>query len=264
MEDMNNTQSAIEAGLALAQVRYVEGRPFVALPNTASIKDMEHMLPVPTRMRGTITLRDKDSFVAVVNKHKGSGTTLYGSYDKPGFIAVFNDDAGGVAGWKDHRAVYDCPVSAEWATWNKADGRVMNQAEFAQFIESNLPDIAVPPAADMLEISRSLEAKKKVNFASGIRLSNGQNELTYEEEISGTAAKGKLQVPELFTIGIPVLEGGLRYAVEARLRYRIQDGGRLTIWYELIRPHKIIEDAVREVWTDIEQKTELKVLNGHV
>lgn len=114
----------------------------------------------------------------------------------------------------------------------------------------------------MLEISRSLEAKKKVNFASGLRLSNGQNELTYDEQISGTAAKGKLNVPELFTIGIPVLEGGIKYAVEARLRYRIADGGRLTMWFELVRPHKIVEDAVLAVWKEIEDKTGLMIFNG--
>lgn len=84
----------------------------------------------------------------------------------------------------------------------------MQQAEFAEFIERNLPDIVEPVGADMLEISRSLQAKKKVSFASGIRLANGQTELTYEEDIQGTAAKGKLQIPEIFKIGIKVIEGG--------------------------------------------------------
>ena len=160
------------------------------------------------------------------------------------------------------RQIYACPLSPEWQTWRAESGQQMNQEAFAQFIEDNLPDIAIPTAAEMLEISRSLEAKKKVNFASGIRLSNGQNELTYEEEITGTAQKGKLKVPEEFQIGIPVLEGGQRYAVNARLRYRIGDGGKLTMWYELIRPHKILDDAVHAVRLEIEQGTEMPVFNG--
>ena len=104
--------------------------------------------------------------------------------------------------------------------------------------------------------------KKKVNFAQGIRLSNGQNELTYEEQIEGTAGKGKFKIPEEFTIGIPVLEGGLRYAVQCRLRYRIVDGGNLTMWYEIIRAHKILEDAITEVWKSIEDQTGKKIFNG--
>lgn len=265
MQEHFTTDAAetISAGMALGDPKHIEGRPFAVVPEGATVHDLEHLCHNPQRKRGTVALRDTDSFIAVVNADKGTSTRLYGNYVKPGFIAVFNDH-GSLPGWQDHRAVYECPKSIEWATWTSSNGKQMSQVDFAQFIENNLPDVADPPAADMLEISRSLEAKKKVNFASGIRLANGQNELTYEEEISGTAAKGKLQVPEIFTLGIPVLEGGHRYAVQARLRYRIQDGGRLTIWYELVRPHKILEDAVHAVWTEIQDKTGMQVLNGSV
>lgn len=265
MDEHYNTDvaEAIAAGMVIADPKDIDGRRFAVLPEGATVFDLEHTRLTPQRKRGVTTLRDTASFIAVVQQDHNADTRLYGNYSKPGFVAVFNDH-GTLPGWQDHRAVYDCPTSIEWNTWKAANARQMSQVEFAQFIENNLPDVADPPAADMLEISRSLEAKKKVNFASGIRLANGQNELTYEEEISGTAAKGKLQVPELFTIGIPVLEGGARYAVQARLRYRIQDGGRLTIWYELVRPHKILEDAVHAVWIEIQDKTGMRVLNGNV
>lgn len=260
------TEARAVAALASAsQVPHSVGEtPIVIVPEDYRVADLEHHLPTPTRKRGTTTLRDVKSFVAVVNADKQSGTRLYGNYTTPGFAAVFNDNGSYTPGWQDHKAVFNCPVSTEWTTWLKNSGNKMNQEQFAQFIEDNLPDIAVPPAADMLEISRTLEAKKKVNFASGIRLANGQNQLTYEEEISGTAAKGQIQVPEEFTIGIPVLEGGIKYAVTARLRYRILDGGKMQMWFELVRPHKILEDAIKEVWFQIEQETGLTVLNGSI
>lgn len=53
----------------------------------------------------------------------------------------------------------------------------------------------------------------------------------------------------------------LRYAVEARLRYRI-DGGKMQMWYELVRPHKILEDAVSAVWDEIADALGATVLNG--
>ena len=114
----------------------------------------------------------------------------------------------------------------------------------------------------MLEVSRTLEAKKKVNFASGIRLANGEVQFTYEEQIQGTAAKGQIKVPETFVLGIPVFHGGPRYHVEARLRYRIADGGAMTMWYDLLRPHKIIEHAALEVWKEIETETGESILHG--
>lgn len=257
----NNTQSALDAGSNLAQPRAVESHPYILIPAGSTLHDAEPFMASPLRKRGTVVLNDVQSFVAYVNAEKTAATRLYGQYQPPGFIAVLNDH-GAEPAWKDYRATYACPLSVEWKTWTEKSGRQMNQTEFAAFIENNLPDVAIPPAADMLEISRSLEAKKKVNFASGIRLSNGQNELTYEEQISGTAAKGKLQVPEEFTIGVPVLEGGIKYAVVARLRYRIADGGSLSMWYELIRPHKILEDAVAAVWAEVQDKTGLQVFNG--
>ena len=260
-EKNKSVHSAIDAGMNLSAIQEVDGVPIIVLPAGATTQDLSEYLLTPVRKKASVKLRDLKSFTDYVNAEKTPDTRIYGSYTPPGFTAVINDH-GADAGWRDYTVGYVCPLAAEWSTWKGKSGTLMNQEQFAQFIEDNLPDIAIPAAADMLEISRSLEAKKKVNFASGIRLSNGQNELTYEEEISGTANKGKLQVPEEFTIGIPVLEGGLKYAVPCRLRYRIADAGKLTMWFEMIRPHKILEDAVKAVWTEIEQKTELSIFNG--
>lgn len=268
-ETTNHIQSAIDAGLNLSEIQLVGATPIVVLPAGAQPHDLEKYLPAPTRKKATVKMRDVASFCNFVNEEGNDDTRLYGSYNPPSFTAVINDH-GAAPGWRDYIAGYACPLSPEWITWKTKSGAAMLQADFAQFIEDNLPDIAsskvneqvTPTATEMLEISRSLEAKKKVNFASGVRLSNGQNELIYEEEISGTAQKGKLQVPEIFTIGIPVLEGGVCYQVQCRLRYRIVDGGKLTMWFELVRPHKILEDSVKAVWVEIEQKTALAIFNG--
>lgn len=82
--------------------------------------------------------------------------------------------------------------------------------------------------------------------------------------MEGTAAKGRILVPEVFALGVPVFEGGDRYRVEARLRYRIAEGGKLTMWYDLLRPHKIIEDATAFVWKSIEAELGCKVVNGGI
>lgn len=263
MTTLNDTQSAIDAGALLSGIRLLGLHPLMALPEDSCLHDLEKFLPLPLRKRGTTVLNDMASFIGFVKAERTPATSLYGNLINPSFTAVFNDNADGSdAGWRDHAAKYACPLSIEWKTWLEASGKQMSQEQFAQFIETNLLDVASPPAADMLEISRSLEAKKKVSFASGIRLSNGQNELTYAEEITGTAHKGKLTVPETFTIGIPVLEGGQGYVVEARLRYRIADQGKLSMWFELVRPHKIVEDAMKSVRDEIAKGTGLVVFNG--
>lgn len=285
IDKISDAAVGVQAGMLLGEVLEAGDTPFVRLPAGAQVHSLEALLPKPARPRGTVRLHDWRSFCAVVmarthdnlvtlTSHDDAGAVtgtsrayrqlrIYGQLDpKPSFTAVFNDHDGGDAGWRDDRAVFDCPLSTEWTRWLGQSGKVMTQEAFATWIEDNLPDIATPPAADMLEISRSLEAKKKVNFASGLRLSNGQNQLTYEETIEGTAAKGRLTVPETFSIGIPVLEGGHRYQVEARLRYRIADGGKLSMWYDLLRPHKILEDAVDSVWQAIEAELGATIVHG--
>jgi uncharacterized protein YfdQ (DUF2303 family) len=261
------TEAAQVAALAVAsaEVRTIDGKPFITLPEGCSVHDLEEHLLAPQRKSGTVHLRDAASFIAVVNAHKGAGSTLYRTVQPPRFEAVFNDHVpnGSAAGWGDHVAVYACPLSPEWAAWTGMNKRQLSQADFAQFIEDNLPDVVDPAAAAMLEISRTLQAKKKVAFASGVRLSNGETQFTYDEKVEGTAGgRGQFQVPEVFTIGVPVFEGGPRYAVKARLRYRISDQGALALWFDLERPHKIIEDAVAELNKAIEAGTSMLSLNG--
>lgn len=255
--DENNVRTAADLGAANVGVQTVGGEPFVVVPAGYMLQSLEDRLARPTRKRGTLHYGDVESFCRAVAEHATDSTRLYADMRKPEFRAVFNDHGRDDPGWRDHIAVYACPLSVEWQTWLGANKRAMTQEAFAQFVEDNAPDCVSPDAATMIEISRTLEAKKKVSFASAIRLSNGEHVLSYEEEISGTASKGKLTVPDVFSIGIAVLEGGQRYALNARLRYRIADKGVLSLWYDLERPHKVIEDAVREVRDSIAAETSL-------
>lgn len=257
-----STMFALGSLLAFSQTAAPDSVPYVVLPPRYEVHELETTLAAPLRKRGVVHLRDAASFIRVVAEQGTPNTKLYGVITPaPSFQAIF-DDHGDEPGWREHRASYDCPLSVEWKKWDDHDGRGMTQEAFAQFIEDNAPDCVAPPAAEMMEIARTLQAKKKVNFASSVRLQTGQTELTYEETIDGTAGKGKLPLPETFQLGIPVLEGGPRYAVEARLRFRIGERGALSMWYDIVRPHKIVEAAVRDVWKQIEEGTGLTILHG--
>lgn len=259
---------ARDAAIARAQPRTVGSRdmPFIVIPSDHSIKSLEHTLEQPFRIRAKVQLNDAGSFIAYINKHKLEETALYGSMgDNPVFIGVIDDNAAGVAAWRDHKATYACPLSIEWDTWNSSqhNGQAKTQVEFARFVEDNLLDIVEPSAAEVLAVSRTLEAKKAVSFSSGVRLDNGDVQFLYNEETKGTTGKGTIDVPERFTIAIPVFEGGDKYKIDARLRYRINDTGQLSMWYELERPHKVIEHATKEVWKAIAEGTGLPIINGN-
>lgn len=137
----------------------------------------------------------------------------------------------------------------------------MSQVEMAQFIENNIDDVVEPVGAELLEICRTLEAKKQVNFASSIRLSDGSHQFTYEEDVQGSAQKGQMKVPEIFVIGVPVFINGEKWKVQVRLRFRI-DGGKLSMWLEVVRPHKTLEAAVKDILKQVSDGTGLMPLHG--
>lgn len=271
---LTETSAAIEIGAALADAKAIKtaggtfGAPYLLAPSGYTVQPLDQLMPTPSRAKGATRLFDATSFGIFVSRNKGKASRLYGRFDPPAFKAVFNDTGSDGPGWGDHTATYDCPLSREWKTWMAANGKPKGQTDFASFIEDNAldiiapPDVTAPTSAEMLEVALTFEAKKKVNFASGIRLDNGQQQLTYEEQIEGTSRKGQLQVPQTFWIGIPVFEGAPRYFIEARFRYRIGDGGQLAVWYDLIRPHKALEDATKEVWQQIEADTGMTIFNG--
>lgn len=253
--------------------RDINGTPVLILPEGFKAERLADLLPTPTRKKGTIKLNDAASFIAVVNDQKGDQTRLFGVLNPPSFTAVFNHLAA-TPGWGDHKAMYTPPLSPEWQAWNGMDKVPKSQVELAQFIENNLVDVVAaepkpeefypgsPDGATLLEVCNTLEAKKKVEFKSSIRMADGSTQFTYDEDVQGGARQGQLKVPEQFTLGIPVFENGPKWRLDVRLRYRIQEGGTLSMWLELIRPHKVIEGAVAELRKEIADGTALPILNG--
>jgi uncharacterized protein YfdQ (DUF2303 family) len=78
-------------------------------------------------------------------------------------------------------------------------------------------------------------------FGKSIKLQNGQTQFEYVEDINGTAgAKGQLTIPNQFVICLKMFEGAEAYQITANLRTRINNGV-LSIWYELVRPHKTVD-----------------------
>lgn len=264
MEQINNVNAIADLAIQGAEVKSIGGIPFAIIPEGHIIERLDDCLPAPTRKRGDTKVQDQAGFLAVFKRHQTeTGTVIYADRHAAVFRAVFNDHTADGAGWRDHTATYACPKSNEWQIWTKNDGVKMSQEQFARFIEQNLVDIYEPAAAHMLEISRELVAKKSANFSSSIRLSNGSHQFHYDEDIKGSTKSGNLEVPETFVIGLPVFLNGDAYKIEARLRYRIKEQ-QLEMWYELVRPHDIYEDAFNAVHKAIAEATGREIVNAEI
>lgn len=270
MESERPHAALLRVGAAALDVKVVDKAkaPLVLVPDGYKVQYVELEDQPPKRKEGKHTILSAASFISFYAKHAVEGCTeIYGIRgDRPAFSAVFDDHSATGPGWRRFQAHYECPLAREWTVWtgNNGQAKAKGQEAFAEFLENNQLDVFEPNGAVMLEIAKQLEAKKNVNYESGIRLSDGQIQYRYEEQIQGSAAKGTMTIPENFSLAIPVFDGGPRYQIEARFRYRINSDRKLVLWYDLVRPHKVIEDAAQEVWALIEEGCGTKILHAEV
>ena len=262
-DQKSEMQHALAAGAAIAKPQSVEGDEgtFIVVPEGYKVEDLGRFLSAPIRARGTVKCETVEALIAYYNRFCDEAASLvFACCETFQVVGVLDWHKPTLeAGFAEHRVIYEAPRSDEWEIWTKSNGITMSQFDFALFIENNVKDIRKPAGAEMLEIARTLEATKKVDFVSGIRLSDGQREFTYNEEVQGTTRKGQMKVPETFLVGIPVFVAGEHYAVTARLRYRIESGD-LRLWYDLLNPHEIERDAVGAIVDKVDKAVKTDVL----
>lgn len=244
----------------------VEGDPSVSLrrvrdDEATEVLDVERYLPTPRRARGDAILDQPDSFAEYVSRLHVAGetpTTMWACLDERQVVAVFNDHATDEApGWRDHRATFGAQVDQDWRDWRSLDGKLVDQRGFAEFIEEHLhsivqPDDApqFPSAANMLVVSRSLTAASRQDFKSSTRLDSGDVAFSFSKETQASTGRSDVEVPERFLVAVSPFVGHPPVRVEARLRYRADEGG-LRIGYKLLRPDLAERVAFEEITREI-------------
>ena len=249
---MSDTNCTLETALSAVAAR----APRHELPDGSSlviVPDGYKGIPVPAlmpvRISQNVTLHDRLSFVAYVNRFKTEATRIFA---EPGFLSAGQLLAGqakvvAVIDYHDpqradhgcHTATYAPRYSDQWNRWHAAQSIAMKQAEFAEFIEEVRADIVEPDAAKLLDIVRTFKASKKVEFDSVVYQPNGDVMLAYDERTQQQGKSGAL--PEVMMLGIPVYFRGTGYKVPVMVRYKV-GGGAVSFQLKLDRSN-IIEDA---------------------
>lgn len=244
-----NTQAAISAGKQLMGPKVIDvaGVPTLVTHRDSSVSKHEELLPKPLALKQNVRVHDAESFLKYFQNFADKDSHIFVDIENAKFKAVIDyHQSAGSPRWNRHTVSFTCPTTPEWNAWKRNSGQRMNQSEFALFIEDNLLEIVEPSGAEMLEIASSLQAKNDVSFSSATRLDNGETQFSYKEDVNGSAGiNGQLQIPQSIKLGLTPFRGSETYQVEARFRYRIKDGN-LMMWYDLVRPHRIHEDAIKD------------------
>jgi len=244
MSDTNNSvETAINAVASRAPTHEApDGSKIVIVPE--GYKTVDYPPAMPRRVIQSVTLHDRDSLVAYVNRFKTPDTRLFA---EPGFlaggqakiVAVIDYHGAEKPDHGGHVATYAPRYSEQWQRWHKACSAPMKQAEFAEFIEEVRADIVEPDAAKLLDIVRTFKASKRVEFDSVVYQPNGDVKLAFDERTEQKGTSGNL--PEVMKLGIPVYFRGTPYAVPVLVRYRVGNGA---VGFQLKMDRSdIIEDA---------------------
>ncbi|MFA6904364.1 MAG: DUF2303 family protein [Gallionellaceae bacterium] len=244
----------------------------VAVPAGWEVKDTEHLLAAPRRKKARVGIATTLDFIDYLKRHGSlASCTIWCEADYPigkvEYTAILNDHLEDKDGqqWRDHIATYTPAKSVEWKHWNDMNGKPMDQMAFANFLETNLADIAsaegYPTGTDMLTMATGLEIIQDSRIKSAVRIQSGGVRVEYVDDANADTAKS-MEVFSKFALGLPVFWGGDAYQVEARLKYKLREG-KLTFWYELTRPDKTLEHAAQSITESIKAGTGFPMFHGN-
>lgn len=162
-----------------------------------------------------------------------------------------------------HRAVLALRRSEEWALWSGIDGKLLDQVDFARFLEENGGDIAAPDGASVLEACRDLQAVRKVNFKRAVRTASGNESFSYSDETEARPSNGELELPTKFLLRIPVYFGESPTDLYAFLRWKLDDG-RLLLGVKLHRAEHVRQAAFALIVNGIAEATGVPAFFGSV
>lgn len=264
MSEETEISAAIAAGAAITEHSIINEVPVFVIPEGYKIETKEHILDQPIRVRRKPLFQEVESFCRYAASSKADWIgvpRVFAKMENNEFYcqAILDYDA-----WNDHIATLNPPRSLESKTWLAGNKKHSDQRTLAEFIEENVSDILEPLGGSLLELVGRLTAKTTVNFVSGVRLDNGNEQLSYEESTTANAgAKGNMEVPTLWKVALPVFQNGPRYEIQVRLRYRITER-KLTLWYEMLNWHLAVKAATDELLAVIEKATGIKPFMGWV
>lgn len=237
-------------------------RQFAFVPEGYQLKEISDPARLPDRVRQSVAVDDRASMVAFVNRFSNDDTVLFADFEALTISSVIDfhtSNAAAVAPRAgDFVARFKLLPSEEFLRWDKMEGDLHEQAVFAEFLEENAMNIVEPNPADMLEISRSLEATIGAEFKSKVSLESGDRSFSYETE---TKTKGDVVVPRKFTVCIPLFNGEGPEMLEARFRFRAGAGG-LSMGFVWHRVEVKRRAFFNEVATAIAEGTGRPVFNG--
>lgn len=249
--------------------------------------DFDSYRSKPLYRDGTADLGSLDSLILFTKRYKGADSVVFADDNRtnPSIVSVLDYHPSGPEGAAFGRfgARHNLPLSDEWQAWAKWNGETITMPNFARFLEDHIVDVLPPGMVELSEEQqrfvdalggdhRIADPAKLMELATGLRvfedsevsqatnLQSGEGQLILTNTHTDGAG-GKLIIPSMFVIAVPVFRHGERYQIIVRLRYRRTSSGIVFI-YELWRDDLVFDHAFNEASRRVDEETEVPVFRG--
>jgi uncharacterized protein YfdQ (DUF2303 family) len=253
-----------------------DGRTLLISPRDRAVIDVTdknaHPPELPMYVSQGVLLQSGDSLIQYVNRFKQLSTILLCDIQANQIVALIDyhegsdilSDTPAVADRNTHSANLTLPFSEEWKLWKGIDGKLMAQLDFARFIEENACDVLTPSGADLLEVCRDLQAKRKVDFRKAVRTASDNENFEYADTTEAKTTSGGIEIPSLFTLQIPVYFEGRSIEISAFLRWKLEEGTGLTLGVKLSRAEYVRQAMFREIVDQVAVSTDVPAMYGKI
>lgn len=269
---MSDFQDAFEKG---EQTKILEkdinGILHLIVPDSSSVKSMEHLMPAPLRLQSRSKFGDLDSFKAYAEKFAEEDSVIYLDEDNRRFKVIFDHHGKGKPTWGEHTSTLQLEQSHEWQRFKQYDGKKMKPKQFAEFIEDNIDYLSAKDSKGELMSSSDLFTMAqtfKINVRGEVEVDESLHQglkklhITNDTTLRGNSAQGNdLSFPEELSVIMRYFRNGSTYATKVFLRYRADSDG-LVFFIKIPDPQGIEEDALNAFAEKVEKETNLKVLKG--
>ena len=264
MDDLHEHNSDIAALATVARqamhpVRLHNDDKVLIIPEGYTVVDR----PKPEKpqiIQKSVEVVEANSFINYLQKYKSEHTHLTASASRGFMRAILDYHGPNEPDNCDHQLYFHPIASDEWNVWAHLNGEWQEQRDFMEFLEENLTDIVTPDGALLLDMVRTFQGTKKIEFKAGVNNHDGTVQMRWSESIEN-GREGELLIPTEMELAIPVFQGDLEaYKIKVFLRHRIQNDGTVKFCYKLHRAPAIKREAFRLLREYIEKETGLVAL----
>jgi uncharacterized protein YfdQ (DUF2303 family) len=229
------------------------------------IVDLDSYRDAPRKIKASPTFDEVECLIDYIRIHHHPETKAYFSRLHSKIVVLFDDNGKDAPSWRKHSATLVLTHTPQWKRWLAISGKMLDQVEFAEFIEEHGTDITDPSYAHMLEIASSLQISRSGTFKSALRLGSGEHSFMLTEEHAVKTGVASVVIPTDIKLALAPYEGSPPYVVNAKFRYRLHEGA-LKLGIKLLRTDDIIRECQDEVAGHVGKAVEgveMPVFFGH-